>query len=557
MDSRPVLIGYVFGPKKMRSMGAVMNKASRAVSLVKIDLSSVLQLSQTATYINPSNITRCHTNEKLDSIGITRQVDKEETTVITEDESSFGSGLLSRRSDNGLRSILSYGQINASVSENSSLSSRVDLVKKGEVDNSYRVNFIPSTAASMNPCETPHMRSMTVSFLPLDLNLPIEEQHGGKFDVIIHKITEDILCKSHHSPHLFHANDDTRPTPSCCENNAAPFISSPPPPLQERDDKAVDRVERLTKYKLDHPACCLLDHPNNVQAVLSRCDIACTLSECLKKVMTKSGIPVRTPRFHMVRGGEERMMHINNVAPSDREASLSIVQEVTAQINNGLFNYPIIAKPLTAAGTVESHEMAVILSQPGLKKVHYPCLLQEYANHDELLFKVYVLGDKVWVFSRPSLPNLPKGESQFGSLDEGYVEFDSQQPYPKASDFGISQNTSSEAVNDNGDGNPSLDNVDNPHVVRSTDLTGGVTAEEIQPVADCLRRAFGLELFGFDIILVQNYQPKSKPDNPCRRQMFVIDVNYFPSYKEVPNFPELLAKHLAQCAIEGRVRSFD
>ena len=35
-----------------------------------------------------------------------------------------------------------------------------------------------------------------VSFVPVDLDTPLEEQHRGKFDVILHKMTKEILCMS-------------------------------------------------------------------------------------------------------------------------------------------------------------------------------------------------------------------------------------------------------------------------------------------------------------------------------------------------------------------------
>jgi inositol-1,3,4-trisphosphate 5/6-kinase/inositol-tetrakisphosphate 1-kinase len=35
----------------------------------------------------------------------------------------------------------------------------------------------------------------------------------------------------------------------------------------------------------------------------------------------------------------------------------------------------------------------------------------------------------------------------------------------------------------------------------------------------------------------------------------VVDVNYFPGYKEVPRFPALLAQYLTQKAVESRIRN--
>ena len=66
------------------------------------------------------------------------------------------------------------------------------------------------------------------------------------------------------------------------------------------------------------------------------------------------------------------------------------------------------------------------------------------------------------------------------------------------------------------------------------------------------RRREEKELFGFDVIVSSANSKTGK-----QKEMLVVDVNYFPSYKEVTNFSELLAQYLAQCGIEGRVRSFE
>ena len=62
---------------------------------------------------------------------------------------------------------------------------------------------------------------------------------------------------------------------------------------------------------------------------------------------------------------------------------------------------------------------------------------------------------------------------------------------------------------------------------------------------DALKDAFGLQLFGFDILIAVD------------DTMLVVDVNYFPSYKEVPNFPALLAKYLTDRAMERRMSPAD
>jgi len=402
-------------------------------------------------------------------------------------------------------------------------------------------SMVPSKKMKLGKYHVPqHFQEMRVSFVPLDLDSPLEEQHGGKIDAILHKMTEDILC-------LSQLSDTNREGRSTHDNIGTTSITTTTTSTNqttarnESKDLAIQRVQRLIDYKKNHPSCCLLDHPNNVKAVMSRSDIAYILSECLNGVYTKNGLPVRTPSFHIWRNEAQdttsSTMDVDCNINGNSDNNHYQTQEVAKRIDNGPFTYPLIIKPLTAAGTVESHKMAVVLGRQGLNKVHCPCLLQEYANHNGILHKVYVLGDRVWVFHRPSLPDLPLHECE--SSGPEYVEFDSQRPYPKLSDFGF---PADELKDEKEISNAS------PMNKQDNDFTYQVSSEEIRPVADCLRKAFGLELFGFDILVSMNSEHGE-------REMLVVDVNYFPSYKEVTNFSEILAQHLAQCAFEGRIKS--
>jgi inositol-1,3,4-trisphosphate 5/6-kinase/inositol-tetrakisphosphate 1-kinase len=94
----------------------------------------------------------------------------------------------------------------------------------------------------------------------------------------------------------------------------------------------------------------------------------------------------------------------------------------------------------------------------------------------------------------------------------------------------------------------------------SSKISVAVTTEEVEPVVNALKQAFGLDLFGFDILItssessqVQEGGVDSDEIDQCpKRQMLVVDVNYFPSYKEVSNFPSLLAQYLTQRAVDSR-----
>merc|ERR1712238_349380 len=142
------------------------------------------------------------------------------------------------------------------------------------------------------------------------------------------------------------------------------------------------------------------------------------------------------------------------------------------------------------------------------------------------------------------------------------VEFDSQRPYPKLKDFGLnvkmnafcSNSTRSDNHTDpcnNGVTNTTtsqhsiytsaLPDLLSPSVYPPIHVPVTVTVNEVKPIVDVLKEAFGLQLFGFDILMGSN-------NGEC----FVVDVNYFPSYKEVPNFPSLLAQYLTQRVLEQR-----
>jgi hypothetical protein len=187
--------------------------------------------------------------------------------------------------------------------------------------------------------------------------------------------------------------------------------------------------------------------------------------------------------------------------------------------NRGLTT-PLIIKPLIAAGTKQSHCMLIALQETSFVKLPPKSIVQEFINHNSTLYKIYVLGDFVSVYERHSLPNLPDDLSK-ATVD--LVEFDSQRPYPKLRDFGIET-----------DGSDKSSKVPFGNEI-------AVTIEEVMPVVNALKKAFGLEIFGFDIL-------RRSSD----AEWLVVDVNYFPSFKEVPNFPSLLARYLTRRVLEQR-----
>lgn len=433
----PIVVGYAFGPKKMKSMSAVMAEASRAqVIHEEEDEEMYFENHRTDTKTPPvSTIQGC-------------------VYVPLTSEALEGLEMNSTRSC----AVFNFGNTNKSDLKNVVRHFRSSCSSAGGSVSETTASTPTTSATTLTRSRFP----IQISFVPLDPDLPLEDQHGGNFDLILHKLTEDIL--------------------SCS--------------LGTNDAAASMRVQRLTDYQHEYPNCCMLDNPINVMTVMSRCDISLKLQTCLKGVTTASGVTVKAPKFIVV------------------NQDTSSVQE---QLQNEQLSVPLIVKPLVAAGTKQSHYMAIAIRESAtLNRIPPNSLVQEYVNHDQKLYKVYVMGKSVHVYQRPSLPNLPADIAERATKD--LIEFDSQHPYPQLKDFGVD------------DCNP-----------RQQPSSMSVTPDEVLPLVHALKRAFGLELFGFDILLSSE-----------RKEWLVVDVNYFPSYKEVPNFPNQLANYLTQRALQKR-----
>jgi inositol-1,3,4-trisphosphate 5/6-kinase/inositol-tetrakisphosphate 1-kinase len=364
---------------------------------------------------------------------------------------------------------------------------------------------------------TPYQhRRINVSFVPLDLDAPLEEQHGGKFDVILHKMTEDILSTTFLHRKDYRLDSELTTTHDLYSNGKLLEDDS--------DPMAIQRVLRLIQYQDNHPESILMDHPLNIQHVMSRWDISNILSKCLTGIVSRSGLPVSTPRYRLIHG-PDTSIDIHNSTRMDSEDEWDQIAH---------FNYPLIAKPVAAAGTKQSHKMVIVIRRDGLSKVPLPCLIQEYVNHDSILHKVYVLGEMVFVYPRTSLPNLTtSGDTT--NCTPPYVEFDSQESYPTMSDFQPIMNPQILAAH--GD----------MELWENNSRTPVISSQELQPIAHALRQAFGLQLFGFDVLVTDKRDGTGK-------ELLVVDVNYFPSYKEVSDFAPRLARYLAKIALENRMK---
>ena len=647
----PIVIGYAFGKKKMATMGVVMAEASKAKVTTTVGPPPAPPPTESAICSAPPDTTTHFANIKGggEQNSSTTQEREEESSVelsspshvdlmrsealsfptrplLTEEASRIPvqkekssthltvDALNSMEPDQPTRTVFSlgYGNDHTSLKHivryfQSSCSSAASATETTVSTKTLISNGNLTTASKQQPqaqhslsasAPTTYHYPVRLSFVPLDPNHSLEEQQGGKFDLILHKLTEDILSCS--------LNDK--------DNSGKAKDSSYPASFR--------RVSRLQQYHRDHPESCMVDDPSHVQTLMSRSDIGHVLQRCLRNVQSASGIPVCSPKFIECTPGD--------IESTTSECYREVAQSLMKQLQESqMTTFPLIAKPLIAAGTKQSHSMAVLLSPEALvpflegrqrQQRHVPgkatsstaaasdkrktivsprqreFVLQEYVNHDAVLYKVYVLGDIVKVYQRPSLPNLPKVNIQpqkrenvkskatppddvsCSSRTRGtFVEFDSQRPYPRLQDFGIRD--TGNKVTHSAQPLPTTNSIATAakkQISSSTTATNDavVTDMEVRPIVYALKRAFGLELFGFDILVTHDNidstmmngasdeeeicREKRDTGSDLRRQphqgqrMLVVDVNYFPSYKEVPNFPSLLAHYLTQRVLQSR-----
>lgn len=184
----------------------------------------------------------------------------------------------------------------------------------------------------------------------------------------------------------------------------------------------------------------------------------------------------------------------------------------------GSFDFPVIIKRRLACGTPESHEMAIAHDLGAAVETARTMLrdarcndsfsrslfVQEFVrNHGALLFKVYVIGDRVSVQTRVSVDEHATPAS--GKV----VTFDSQVMSKSA---------------------------------RSAGAKAAKMPEEIaRQVADMMRSELDVSLFGVDLIFDMRTQ-----------RYCIVDVNYFPGYKNVANANRLILLHAMEKVRERR-----
>ncbi|KAF4657040.1 hypothetical protein FOL47_008627 [Perkinsus chesapeaki] len=156
--------------------------------------------------------------------------------------------------------------------------------------------------------------------------------------------------------------------------------------------------------------------------------------------------------------------------------------------------YPQILKTRLACGTVASHHMAVVSTMEELQTFRQDhaedaVCAQDFVPHGGIIYKVFAIGsEEVRVDIRPSL-----GDDAIGK------KFDSQ----NMKEVVVKETPSTDSAN--------------------------INMEKVKDIAGRVDKKLGLGLFGLDIIIGSN-----------DRKYYVVDVNYYPTFKGVNGLSELM-----------------
>jgi len=289
-------------------------------------------------------------------------------------------------------------------------------------------------------------------------------------------------------------------------------------PLEDQGhfDAILQKIRRpefereLEEYAANHPETRLCDPPKATLLLRNRNDML--------NVIPKDGFEIEAPvdvDTDVSRVRCDVPTHLVLDSDVGFEQAMDLVRE------SGL-SYPIIAKSLWADGRPGSHAIAVVWSEDGLRKLlvpdaqdgsdlSAPVLLEQYVNHGECLFKVYVLGDQMMMVTRPSL-HLDMNECKTCVMEP----VSRVSAYPRSRSWG------------KGDLAPKGHGVPTP------------PQWAWKAIARTLKHNLGLTLFNFDII-VPLHPPAGLngfvSDTNAADTMgllHLIDVNYYPGVEKLP-----------------------
>ncbi|GJM99269.1 hypothetical protein PR202_ga16356 [Eleusine coracana subsp. coracana] len=231
----------------------------------------------------------------------------------------------------------------------------------------------------------------------------------------------------------------------------------------------------LNRFVEEHPDFCIIDPFRNIYPLLDRHQIQQILVQ-LQECGTEGKPRLRAPHS----------LKVNNFHDGKLEKQLAEAK----------LSFPLIVKPQVACGVADAHNMALVFKFEEFSNltVPLPAVLQEYIDHGSKIFKFYVIGDKVFYAVKTSMPNASFLKSSSGGEP---LTFNSLKTLPVATKEQLLE-------------------------TRVQDSKLDTTL--VEEAAKSLKELLGLTIFGFDVVVQEG-----------TGDHVIVDLNYLPSFKEVPD----------------------
>jgi len=281
----------------------------------------------------------------------------------------------------------------------------------------------------------------------LDLNSDLETQ--GNFKVFLHKLTDIIAL------------------------------------AEGGDSRANNTICQIENYISNHKDLIVIDPIDNVRQLLNR-------FKCYTYIRS-SGLDkygVFTPNFCEIKTKDPK--------------------KISEELKKANICYPFICKPTLGHGSKKAHEMMIVFNENSLSDCIIPAVAQSFVNHNAVLFKLFIVGDKYFYVERPSLKNFYAGDLEPIQFESGEV-----------SKAGAQSNLSVLEPDE-----------DLPQLTIKEDI--------FNVIAKTVRKTFGMEMLGVDVV-VENSTEKYA----------IIDVNFYPGYDGFPDFYTTLFECIKKRVFEG------
>ena len=215
--------------------------------------------------------------------------------------------------------------------------------------------------------------------------------------------------------------------------------------------------------------------------------------------------------------------------------------------------FPCIVKPRVACGVDWSHELAIISSPHGFEHAEMgstplPAIVQEYVDHEPVVFKVYYAGGMTQVVRRTLT-----AVSEEPTVSLGCIRFHSLRQFPhyyKDRRSGSRKTKEprvpiEEEEEDNDDDDvygytqPCACRVPSPRVKPCEDAFKGSRDSDLENVLKdigvTLAALLGIRVLGFDAVVERG-----------TGDVVIIDANYFPTFRGWAYAPEALQETVRQ-----------